>query len=185
MRRLRWIGIRMELFITVREGETPVEVAQPPDAFRFAFLTVADVDDLIQLEPASDRQELIDWFREGKLCYGIWDQSRLIAKMWCDLDEFNYPPNYRELAVDEVYLYAAFSDPDYRGQSLAPMMRANGYKSLREMGRDRFYSYTDYFNTAARRFKLKLGARNEALRMHLELFGKWSKTVTLRRFRQQ
>jgi GNAT superfamily N-acetyltransferase len=181
MRRLRWIGIRLEIFLTVREGETPVEVAQP-DAFSFALLTVADVNDLVRLEPGTDCRELINWFQEGKLCYGIWDQSRLIAKMWCDLDEFNYPPNYRRLDADEVYLYAAFADPDYRGQSLAPLMRAKGYEALRELGRNRFYSYTDFFNTAARRFKVKLGARNELLRMHLELFGKWSKTFTLRRY---
>ena len=182
MRRLRWIGIRMEIFLTVREGETPVEVARPPDAFSFALLTAADVDDLVRLEPVSDRQELLDWFQEGKLCYGIRDQSRLIAKMWCDLDEFNYSPNYRRLGASEVYLYAAFADPDYRGQSLAPLMRAKGYEALQELGRNKFYSYTDFFNTAARRFKVKLGARNELLRMHLGLFGKWSKTFTLRRY---
>ena len=61
-------------------------------------------------------------------------------------------------------------------------MRAAGYSALREMGRNKFYSYTDFFNTAARRFKLKLGARNEARRVHLELFGKWSKTLTLRQY---
>ena len=171
----------MELFITVREGETPVEVAQPPDTFTFALLTSADVDNLIRLEPDSDRHKLIDRLQEGKLCYGVWDQSRLIAKTWCDLDEFNYPPNYRRLGADEAYLYAAYADPDYRGQSLAPLMRAKCYESLRELGRNKFYSYTDFFNTAARRFKAKLGARDEALRMHLELFGKWSKTFTLRK----
>ena len=182
MRRMRWFGIRLELFITVREGETPVEIAQPPDTFRFAFLSAADIDDLMRLEPTIDRQQLTTWFQEGKLCFGVWDQARLIANMWCDLDEFNYPPSYRKLAADEVYLYAAFADSDYRGQSLAPLMRAKSYASLREMGRSRFCSYTDYFNTAARRFKHKLGAREEALRMHFELFGKWSKTVTLRRY---
>lgn len=182
MRKLRWLGIKVEPFITVREGETSVDVAEPPDNFRFAFLSAEDVDELIRLEPAADRQEMITWFQEGKLCYGVWDGSVLIAKMWCDLDEFNYPPNYRKLTEDEVYLYAAFSDPEYRGQSLAPLMRARGYAALRKMGRSKFCSYTDFFNTAARRFKLKLGARNVALRLHLELFGKWSTTMTLRRY---
>ena len=102
--------------------------------------------------------------------------------MWCDLDEFSHPPNYRKLANDEVYLFAAFADPKYRGQGLAPLMRTAGYAALREMGRNKFYSYTDFFNTAARRFKAKLGARDEALRVHLVLFEKWSRTLTLRRY---
>jgi len=182
MHRLRWIGIRMEIFLVVREGETSVDVAELPDTFKVALLTVEDAGDLVQLDPGADRQQVTAWFREGKLCYGIWDQSRLIAKMWCDLDEFNYPPNFRRLADNEVYLFAAFADPDYRGQRLAPLLRAAGYSSLREMGRRRFYSYTEYFNTAARRFKVKLGARDEALRMHLGLFGTWSKTFTLKRY---
>lgn len=172
----------MELFFTVREGATPVAIAQSSEAFHFAFLTAEDIEDLIRLEPRADRQQSIARFRDGKLCYGVWDRSRLIAKMWCDLDEFNYPPNYRRLDADEVYLFGAFTDPDYRGQNLAPLMRAAGYSELRKMGRNKFYSYTDFFNTASRRFKIKLGARNEALRMYLELFGKWSKTYTLRRY---
>lgn len=182
LRRLRRVGIRIEPFITVREGETPVQVAEPPNAFSFGFLSDSDVEDMVRLEPRSVRQNLIAWFAQGKLCFGVRDQSRLIAKMWCDLDEFNYPPNYRRLDDDEVYLYAAFADPEYRGQGLAPLMRARGYAALRDMGRNRFYSYTSYYNTAARRFKLKLGARNEALRLYIEIFGKWSGTFTLRRY---
>jgi GNAT superfamily N-acetyltransferase len=172
----------MELYFTVREGETPAAIAQPPEAFRLGFLTAEDVEDLIRLEPETDRKQLIDGFSKGKLCYGVWDKSRLIAKMWCDLDNLYHPPDYRRLDADEVYLYAAFVDPDYQGQGLAPLMRASSYSSLREMGRSKFYSYTDFFNTAARHFKVKLGAREEALRLHLGLFGKWSKTFTLRRY---
>ena len=172
----------MKLFFTVREGEAPVAIAQSSEAFHFAFLTAEDLVDLIRLQPRADPQQSIARFRDGNLCYGVWDRSRLIARMWCDLDEFNYPPNYRRLTADEVYLYDAFTDPDYRGQDLAPLMRATGYSALREMGRNKFCRYTDFFNTASRRFKAKLGARNEALRMHIELFGKWSKTYTLRRY---
>lgn len=175
------IGIRIEPFVTVREGGTPIEIASPPDAYRLGFLTAADVGDLVRLEPKVDRNELDTWFREGKLCFGVWDDSRLIGKMWCDLEEFNYPPNRRKLADDEVYLYAAFTDPEYRGQGLAPLMRSAGYESLREIGRTKFYSYTEFFNSPARRFKAKLGAQEKLLRLHVALFGVWSKTITLRR----
>jgi GNAT superfamily N-acetyltransferase len=182
LRRMKWIGIKIEPFVTVCEGESPVEIAAPPATFGFGFLTAADVEDLIRLEPGADREMLNSWFREGKLCYGIRDNSRLIAKMWCDLKEFSFPPNYRQLADGEVYLFAAYSHPDCRGQNLAPLMRSACYASLREMGCSKFYSYTDFFNAAARRFKTKLGAREESVRLHLELFGKWSKTWTLRNY---
>jgi GNAT superfamily N-acetyltransferase len=155
---------------------------QKPGAIRFDFLTAEDIEGLLQLEPRARREELQNWFLENKLCFGARDGSRLVAKMWCDLEAFHYPPNYRILASDEAYLFAAYTDPDYRGRDLAPLMRTACYAALQKMGRNRFYSYTEYFNTAARRFKEKLGARNEALRVHIDLFGRWSRTLTLRRY---
>lgn len=180
LRVMTWFGIRIDLLVIVREGELPVENVPPTDAYDCGFLSAADIDELIRLDPETDREKLDTWFREGKLCYGIRDNSRLIAKMWCDLDEFYHPTHPHKLAADEVYLYLAYVDPDYRGQGLAPLMRAAGYASLREMGRNKFYSYSRYFNTAARRFKAKLGAREDGLRIHFRLFGRWSKSLTLR-----
>lgn len=181
-RRLKKIGVTIELFITVREGEDSGATVVIPDQFRPDFLGAENIDELLRLDRTSERQELETWLQKGILCFGVWDQSRLVAKMWCDPNEYNFPPNYRELDADEVYLFAAFSDPGCRGQGLAPLMRSAGYAALRVKGKNRFYSYTDFFNTPARRFKEKLGARNEHLRLHIGLFGKWSKTMTLRRY---
>jgi len=183
MRRLARTGVRIELFLTVREGETTTNYDQSSADFEFCFLSVEDIGELVQLDPQTGAEELREWFKSGKLCFGARTGEALVAKTWCDLDTFNYPPNYRMLADDEAYLYAASTHPDHRGKNLAPKMRSACYEALRKMGRHRFYSYTDYFNTPARRFKKKLGAREQALRIHIDLFGKWSKTMTLRKFR--
>jgi hypothetical protein len=61
------------------------------------------------------------------------------------------------------------------------MMRASCYEALSKIGKTRFYGHTDYFNTPARRFKDKLFARDEALRFHVHLWGRWSRTFALRR----
>ena len=180
LRGMTWFGIKVELFTTVREGETYVEIAQATEAYEFGFLTAIDVEDLTRLEPGTDREKLITWFREGKLCYGVRDNSRLIAKMWCDFTDFNHPTNLHKLAADEVYLFSAYVDPEYRGRGLAPLMRTAVYASMRAMGRSKFYSYSRYFNTAGRHFKSKLGAREESLIMHFRLFGKWSRSLTFR-----
>jgi hypothetical protein len=62
-------------------------------------------------------------------------------------------------------------------------MRVACCEALHAMGRTRIWSYTEYYNHAARRYKAKLGARDEALRLHLDLFGRWSTTATLWRYR--
>jgi len=180
LRGMKLIGIRIDLLVIEHENEISVETAQPPDNYDFGFLTAVNVEEIVRLDPEIDREKLKVWFREGRLCYGVRDNSRLIAKMWCDLNEFYHPTHPQKLAADEVYLFAAYVDPDYRGQGLAPLMRCAGYASLRDMGRSKFYSYSRFFNTAARRFKAKLGAREKGLRIHFRFFGRWSRSLTLR-----
>jgi hypothetical protein len=65
---------------------------------------------------------------------------------------------------------------------LTPFMRQQCYAALRARGRDSFYSYSDYFNAASRRFKKKLGAVDESLFVHVTLFGRLTRTFTLRRY---
>jgi len=182
LRSLRRIGIRIDPFLVVREGETPIDTDYDENAYTFGFLAEADLAIIARLQPEFSREKASDWLRMGRLCYGVKNGSRLVANMWCDLVEFNHPPNYRLLSDDEVYLFAGYTHPEFRGHNLAPKMRAACYEALRTMGRSRFYSYTDFYNTAARRFKAKLNARDEMLRLHVDLFGKYSKTLTLKRF---
>jgi RimJ/RimL family protein N-acetyltransferase len=182
LRRLRRVGLHVEPFLVVGEGDHLANQDFSGVDYRFGFLSEADIDELVRLEPKLPRDRLQQWFREGKLCFGVRDGPRVIAKMWCDTQAFNFPPNFRTLAADEVYLYAAHVDPAYRGHNLAPMMRAACCDALKKMGRTRFLSYTDYYNYPARRFKAKLGARDELLRLHVKLFGRWSKTFTLKRY---
>ena len=118
----------------------------------------------------------------GVLCYAVKDRGKIIAFMWCDSKEFNFPPNHRLLDEGEVYLFAAYTDPAYRNRNLATYMRTRCYEALRDRGFSRFCSYTNYFNMPARQFKLKVGAINELLRIHIGLFGRIDKTWTVRRY---
>lgn len=180
LRRLEKVGIDLEPFFTVREGEVTEALPAGNDKFRFDFLRKNDFAALVEFSHTESPDVFQSWLNEGKRCFGVWDGPKLIANMWCDFKEFNYQPNYRRLQDDEVYLFAAFAHPDYRGQNLAPRMRMHCYEALRAMGKSKFYSYTDYFNTPARHFKEKLGARNEMLRLYICLFRRWSRTLTLR-----
>lgn len=182
LRQLRKIGFHIEPFFAVREGASGTKQLMPNTDFRFDFIVADEFEQLANFVKTESRHTLRKWLDEGKRCYAVWDGPRLIANMWCDFEEFSFAPNYRALDDDEVYLFAAYSHPDYRGQSVAPTMRLRCYEALRALGKSRFYSYTEFFNAAARRFKEKLGARNEALRLYICLFGRWSRTITLRRY---
>ena len=184
LQRLGSVGLKMELFFVVREGIDQSCDAPIDPRYTFRFLTVADLDELRRLEPEEDISgQMIGWLEAGKLCFGVLDDERLIAVMWCDLETFNHPPAFRRLSPSEVYLFAAYVEPDYRGKGIAPQMRTACYSALRKMGRTDFLSYTEHQNTSAQRFKEKLGAQNDSLRLHIDLFGKLRRTFTLRTFR--
>jgi GNAT superfamily N-acetyltransferase len=182
LRRLRHIGIQTELLLIVREGQHATGISQSDAELACGFLTSEDIPALVALESWTDPDTCRKWFAEGKMCFGARQGNKLVAKMWCDLESFNHPPCFRRLARDEAYLFAAYADPEARGRNIAPIMRERCYAALSAMGRQRFYSYTDFFNMPARRFKEKLGAVNESLKLHVLLFGRWSSTWTLRRY---
>lgn len=171
---LRWVGISIDLIVLEREGINPIELDPPDPDLTFRFLSPADLDQLVELESGADRDSLETMFRDGKLCFGAWDGKRLVAKMWCDPNELYHPVKARQLDEDEVYLQLAYVDPDYRGRNLAPLMRSASYSALMELGITKFYSYSMFVNTQARRFKAKLGARSECLIVFIRWFGKWS-----------
>ena len=182
LRRIGWLGLKLRPFIIVREGEHTSTSQPANDDFQYRFITEDELGLLVDFGPNGSLENIQKWIQGGKSCFAVWDGSRLAATMWCDFRAFNFLPNYRLLDDDEAYLFAAFTHPDYRGHSLAPEMRLHCYEKLRELGRTRFCSYTDYYNLAARRFKEKLGARNEQVRLHISLFDHWSRTITLKTF---
>jgi len=182
--RLRRIGVSIKPYVTVKEGEVQPDPEMLNDKFVFCELTEDDIDELLKLDSLYyTPKKLAGWFNEGKLCFGLRDGKRLVAKMWCDLAVVNWEPAYRELGPEEVYLFAAYSDPEYRGQNLAPTLRATCYTVLRERGRTSFYSHSDYYNLPARRFKQKIGGIEEDLQAEVGLFNKWTRTFIIRRFR--
>ena len=175
------IGITVHPFFVVREGGDGATIASDP-RLTCGFIGIDDIPELVRIGPSVDAAKYAERLRRGLLCYAVKDGNRIVATMWCDLEEFNFQPNYRPLERHEAYLFGAYTDPNYRGQNLAPLMRLNCYVALRAIGRDTFFSYTDYSNTSARRFKKKLGAVDESLRVHVQAFNRFSRTLTLRKY---
>ena len=175
--RVSHLGVRLRPLIETLEDVTPPARRPGVEPFRFEALAASDIGDLLALGTEANREEMLRWFAAGKRCFGLRDGVRLVATMWCDLDEVNFAPVHRVLAADEAYLFAAYTDPSYRGRDLAPRLRHACYAHLRANGRTRLVSYSEPFNRASRRFKQKLGAVEVAAWLHVDLFGRWSRTI--------
>jgi GNAT superfamily N-acetyltransferase len=183
--RLRKLGVYLHPLLIVREAMAPTESEISIDPkFDYLQLTEADLPDVAQLRPTMDIERYRRFLREGKLCFGLKDGARLVANMWMDLKEINSAYYKRPLQDHEAYLFDAFSDNDYRGQNLAPYLRLKCYAEAHARGRTDVYSYTDFVNVPARRFKAKLGARDVALVVYFELFGGTGHSVTVWKYPQ-
>ena len=152
-------------------------------SFAFSFFDKTDMEVISSSSAWNYRtNQLLSWLNENKKCYGIKRNGEIVAFTWFDLEECNC--NYRrfKLKSDEAYLFDMFTMKPFRGYGIAPYLRYKGYEAMKELGRDRCYSYSDYFNTPARKFKAKLNAKPLELCIFIELIKKYRKTILVNRF---
>ena len=181
--KIRRLGLNIDPFLVVREGLVVPSVPIRLDPrFTSGFIGPSDIDELVRIEPDTDAARCADRFERGFLCFAVKCAGRIVSKMWCDLEACHFELHYRRLGEHEAYLFSAYTDPTLRGLGLAPYMRQELYEALRARGRDEIFSITDFLNGPARAFKLKVGAVDVMLRLHVRVFGRYSRTFTLRRY---
>ena len=183
IKKIARVGIAIDVVLLTREGRSPSAERMTVDSrFTVGFAGVEDIPELVRVEPSTDPLVCAQRLRDGFLCFAVKHDGRVVAKMWGDLKECNDPVCYRPLTHREAYLFSAYTDPAARGQNLAPFLRQQFYAALRALGRDSIFSCTDYFNIAARRFKQKVGAEDEALYINVTVMGRFSRRFMLRRY---
>ena len=119
------------------------------------------------LSPWATIENVQGRFDKGHLCLVIKHEEDIAGYTWVNFEEISEPKCRYVLQSGEAYLYDAFIAPAYRGRNLAPYMRNECYKHLRNTDRYVFYSLSDYFNKPAIRFKQKLNA--EIIRLYLHI----------------
>ena len=179
------IIIEFSLLYLVREGiseEDGQNIKPKLDPCEVDFLKPSEMKIISSsLEVSETENVLLKRLSEGQLCIGIKHHNDIAAYMWCNLRECTYI-RYN-LGEDEVYLWDARTISSYRGKSLAPYLRVELYRHLRQMGRTKFISLTNYFNTPAIRFKEKLNAKPEKLYLSIRLFKKYERAILLRSYK--
>ena len=179
---LKSVGIVIEPYHFYQEGL--FRPAPPADLADFEFVELG-----VESQPAlarivaipPTREDLKTRFAEGQICFALKRGDRIAAFTWCQTADLSFGPFRRLLERHEAYLYGAETLYEFRGHRLQPHLRYKVYEALYAGGRHLLYSYCDYFNYPAIRFKEKLGARTLFTGLHLGLFGLWSKNWTLKK----
>lgn len=117
------------------------------------------------------------------LCFALRIEGEIVASSWCNLQRCHDQLSSFPLERDEAYLCNAATLDTFRGMNLAPYLRFQMYKYLRQTGRTKLYSITEFFNTPAIKFKEKLGAQPLKLGLQLKISHKHQFNVTLRTYR--
>lgn len=178
--------INVNLFYLVREGlshENMLDVTPKLDPCDTVFLKPSDMK-FISTSPEvpQTESELVKRLSEGCLCLGIKHCDEIAAYMWCNLRECDTPLLRFNLKADEAYLMDARTFNSYKGKNLAPYLRVQLYKHLRQMGRTKFISITLYANTSAHKFKKKLNAKPQRFYVCFQLFMKYKWLIPLKNF---
>jgi RimJ/RimL family protein N-acetyltransferase len=172
------LGIRVFPYLILVEGPDglpPPPLPQPDDSF--VELGAADMEAVHALTGVPPTaQTMRQWLDEGRRCFGVKRQGKLIAFNWSEFEAaaidsvtlFKLPPG-------TAYLYWMWTDSAVRGGGLAPFVRYRSYEALRAAGCHTLYSISVAFNQPSLRFKQKLHAKVVGRGFMLNLFNRWSK----------
>lgn len=185
--RLASIGIGITALHFTREfliDETELNLNPELEPLVAGFLSPSEVKTIYDHPESREREEEIEKLLSANcLCFGLKYKDEIVAYTWCSLRQCLGPSHF-VLKEDEAYLFAAYTFKAYRGKNLAPFLRYELYKHLNRMGRTKFYSHTNFFNTPAVKFKKKLGAKPLKLSLLIRLFNKYRWDITLREYQR-
>lgn len=163
-------------------GTDGVNVKPAIDNCDVVFLKPSDMKVISASHEVPETEDtLLKRLSEGCICIGIKHYDEIAAYTWCNLKEIDSPVIRSELKADEAYLLDARTFTSYRGKNLAPYLRVELYKLLRQMGRTKFMSITLYLNIPAQRFKKKLNAKPQKLYLWIK-FMKYNWAIPLKSY---
>lgn len=104
----------------------------PEPGFSWDFIGVEDLLDFIGPEYVSISGKFIeDAFAQGDKCFAVLHEGKLAHYSWYSSASTSVMGNVRiEYPDDWVYMYNAYTHPDYRGMGLYPTAVARALKSL-------------------------------------------------------
>lgn len=133
---------------------------------------------LRQLSKTSDYEIspdfLEDALRRGDECYGIFEGDKLISYGW-----YSYKPTeiYRNLLLSfspgYIYMYKAFTHPNYRGQNLHPIGLNMSLQKFLQRGVKGLVAFAESHNYSSLNAGYKMGHKNFGNIYLLQLFGKF------------
>lgn len=160
-------GISEKCYTTLRDGfgDYEIDFLKPED--------MKEIASFLRKHGSSSEKELLIRLNNGHKCYGAKYHNKIVAFTWCNFVSCHSILYSFPLKKNEAYLYDAYTTKSFRGKGIAPYLRCQLYKILRELDRQIFYSISILPNKPALKFKSKLDARPLMLGVYIRLFKRW------------
>ena len=140
-------------------------------------ISVLTRDDMAYLgnhkEGSASTEQYNRMIDSGCICLAAKHKGEIASYSWADQRYLTYKGKTIVLKQNEAYLFDARTYKAFRGKNLAPYVRHELYKLLRQRGVDRFLSITLLSNTASMRFKQKVGANPIDMFLYVGLLRKF------------
>jgi hypothetical protein len=171
------IGVQIVPYYLLTESyQENLKIKLPLDAEPVVcgLLTRPEIEKIYHHPETGGFAALEDEFRNDDcLCFGIKHNQEIIAFSWANLDRCHWEISPFALKKGEAYMFNAYTYKKYRGMNLAPYIRHQFNKYLAENGRTRLFSFTEYFNTPAVKFKKKINATFIRLTLYIKIFNRF------------
>jgi Acetyltransferase (GNAT) family len=140
------------------------------------FLNEKEMKFIAETSRGYTESDFVSRLKDGKLCLGLKHNNKVVSFMWIYLNECTFGPRKFRLNNDEAYVTDMYTMESYRGNKLAPFLEYKNCEILNKMGRYKIFSAIEYFNSSARKYKVKLNSRKLELVLFVRLFKKieWS-----------
>ena len=179
------IGIVITPYYWVQEGVNHTEIPEIKgiaSEYTVSFLEAEDIKMMGDNIRGYTVEELLADLNAGRKFLGLKHGDQIASIMYINLMECPFEPVSMPLKNDEAYLSHMHTVESFRGANLAPYLRYKSYDILKNMGRDKIYSATDFFNSSAIRYKEKLNAKNLKLVLYIRIFKRLKWSITLRTY---
>ncbi len=127
-------------------------------------------------------KDLLKDLRNGKICIGLKCNDEIAAYMFIQRGNFVFRGRKFELKDNEAYMCDMYTFESYRGKNIAPYLRYHAYNLVKDLGIEKNYSISEYFNKSTIKFKSKLKAKPVKLFLSVILFKKGNRNFLLKSY---
>ncbi len=158
--------------------ERPLQEAIPTVTARvpveISLLQKTEIAEYVEFRAGTDVAEVQSQLDAGHWCFVARHQGRIVSARWATAGRvwIDYLSSAFRLAADEVYIYDAFTRPDFRGQAVSPVTSVEMLRYFRAAGYRRTVATISPENQANLRAVAKPGYRPYGLIGYVKI-GPW------------